>query len=134
MIKKETLKNIVDKVYPQIKSDYGLSKWNNFPKVEIHRNIYEMLSGIKGMEGENNAQANYCRHSNTIELFYSEIKDTKHVIQCLLHEYRHYLQSASWHTRYYAMGYDYTNHPYELAAKEEEKNYKKYMKEFGETK
>ena len=131
---KANIQSIVDKVYSKIKSDYGLSKWNDFPNVEIHNNIYEMSSGIKGMMGEEKAQANFCNKSNTIQLFYSEIKDTKHVIQCLLHEYRHYLQSASWHTRYYAMGYDYTNHPYELAAKEEEKNYKKYMKEFGESK
>ena len=32
------------------------------------------------------------------------------------------------------MGHDYTTHPYEIAAKAEEKNYKKYMKEFGESK
>jgi hypothetical protein len=115
-------------VYPKIKADYGLSKWNDFPKVEIHRNIYEMLSGIEGMEGEDNAQANYCRHSNTIELFYSEIRDANHVIQCLLHEYRHYLQSGTWFKRYYTMGYNYSNHPYELAAKEEENNWKKYAK------
>jgi len=128
MITGEIVKNIVDKVYPKIKADYGLSRYNDFPKVEIHRNIYEMLSGIEGMEGEDNAQANFCRHSNTIELFYSEIKDTKHVIQCLLHEYRHYLQSGTWFKRYYTMGYNYTNHPYELAAKEEENNWKKYAK------
>jgi len=124
----EIVKNIVDKVYPKIKADYGLSKWNDFPKVEIHRNIYEMLSGIEDMEGEDNAQANFCRHSNTIQLFQLEIRDTKHVIQCLLHEYRHYLQSETWFKRYYTMGYDYSNHPYELAAKEEENNWKKYAK------
>ena len=32
------------------------------------------------------------------------------------------------------MGYEYTNHPYELAAKEEEKNYKKYIEQLGELK
>tara|TARA_Y100000592_G_scaffold65992_1_gene102610 strand:- start:1485 stop:1886 length:402 start_codon:yes stop_codon:yes gene_type:complete len=133
-MKKEIVKNIIDKIYLQIKLDYGISKWRNFPKVEIHKNIYEMLSGIEGMEGEDNAQADYCRYSNTINLFYSEIKDTKHVIQCLLHEYRHYLQSGTWFKRYYTMGYNYTNHPYELAAKEEEKKWKKYAKLLGEAK
>ena len=93
-----------------------------------------MLSGIEGMEGEVNAQANFCRYNNVIQLFQSEIKDTKHVIQCLLHEYRHYLQSETWFKRYYAMGYDYTTHPYEIAAKAEEKNYKKYAKMLGEAK
>tara|TARA_Y100001973_G_C5013138_1_gene239353 strand:- start:100 stop:489 length:390 start_codon:yes stop_codon:yes gene_type:complete len=129
-MEKENVKNIVNKIYPKIKKVYGLSKWNDFPKVEIHRNIYERVSGIEGMEGEENAQAEHCRYSNTIYIYYSEIKNIKHIIQCLLHEYRHYLQSPSWHTRYYLMGYDYTNHPYELEAKEEEKNWK----QFGEVK
>ena len=30
------------------------------------------------------------------------------------------------------MGYDYTNHPYEIAAKTEESNWKKYAKLLGE--
>ena len=132
---KTNIQSIVDKVYPKIKSDYGLTAfypYNDFPNVEIHRNIYEMASDIEGMEGEDNAQANFCRHSNAIQLFQQEIRDTKHVIQCLLHEYRHYLQSEAWFKRYYEMGYDYSNHPYELAATAEEKNYKKYAKMLGE--
>ena len=123
MVMLEIVKNTVDRVYPKIKADYGLSKWNDFPKVEIHRNIYEMVSGVEGMEGEVDAQADFCRHSNTINLYYSEIKDIKHVIQCLLHEYRHYLQSGTWFKRYYDMGYDYTTHPYEIEATNEEKNW-----------
>ena len=129
---KEKIQSIIDKVYPKIKDNYGLSKSNDFPKIEIHRNIYEMASGIEGMEGEDNAQANYDRHSNTIQLFQSETKDTKHVIQCLLHEYKHYLQSATWFERYYQMGYNYTNHPYELEALAEESNWKIYAKTLGE--
>ena len=132
MMTEEIIKNIINKVYPKIKADYGLSRYNGFPNIEIHRNIYEMASGIEGMEGEDNAQANFCRYSNTIQLFKSEIRDTKHVIQCLLHEYRHYLQSGTWFKRYYAMGYDYTTHPYELAAIAEESNWKKYAKKLGE--
>tara|TARA_R110000824_G_scaffold78658_1_gene198419 strand:- start:574 stop:957 length:384 start_codon:yes stop_codon:yes gene_type:complete len=126
MMTEEIVKNIVDKVYPKIKADYGLSRYNDFPNIEIHRNIYERVSNIKGMKGEENAQAEHCRFSNTIYIYYSEIKNIKHTIQCLLHEYRHYLQSATWFKRYYAMGYDYTNHPYELAAIDEEKNWKNY--------
>ena len=34
---------------------------------------------------------------------------------------KHYLQSPSWMKRYYDMGYEYNNHPYELEALEEEK-------------
>ena len=51
-MEKENVKNIVNKIYPKIKKVYGLSKWNDFPKVEIHRNIYERVSGIECMDGE----------------------------------------------------------------------------------
>ena len=85
---KTNIQSIIDKVYPKIKADYGLSRYNDFPNIEIHRNIYERVSGIEGMEGEENAQAEHCRFSNTIYVYYSEIKNTKHIIQCLLHEYR----------------------------------------------
>ena len=131
---KANIQSIIDKVYPKIKADYGLSRYNDFPNVEIHRNIYERVSGIKGMEGEDNAQSEHCRFSNTIYIYQSEVYNTKHAIQCLLHEYRHYLQSGTWFKRYYTMGYEYTNHPYELAAKEEEENWKKYAELLGESK
>ena len=123
---KANIQSIIDTVYPKIKADYGLSRYNGFPNIEIHNNIYERVSNIKGMDGEGDAQAEHCRFSNTIYVYHSKIRDTKHIIQCLLHEYRHYLQSATWFKRYYAMGYDYTTHPYELAAIDEEKNWKNY--------
>ena len=48
------VKNIVNKVYPEISKDYSCTA-----KVEIHNNIYERLSGIKGMSGSSCAQAEY---------------------------------------------------------------------------
>ena len=51
------------------------------------------------------------------------MKDEKHLAETIIHEYQHYLQSPSWYTRYYSMGYRYDNHPYEIAAFNEEKNY-----------
>ena len=107
MMTEEIVKNIVNKVYPKIKADYGLSRYYDFPNVEIHRNIYERVSDIKGMEGEGNAQSEYCRYGNSIYVYQSEIKNTKHVIQCLLHEYRHYLQSETWYKRYYCKYFSY---------------------------
>ena len=38
------------------------------------------------------------------------------VIQTLIHEYIHYLQSPIWFKRYYSMGHDYVSHPYEKEA------------------
>lgn len=34
----------------------------------------------------------------------------------LIHEWCHYLQSSTWYDRYYTMGYQYHNHPYEIEA------------------
>ena len=53
------------------------------------------------------------------------MKDAKHLAKSIIHEYQHYLQSPSWYTRYYSMGYNYSDHPYEIAAYKEEKNYRK---------
>ena len=47
----------------------------------------------------------------------------EHIIQTLVHEYQHYLQSPSWFKRYYDMGYGYNDHPYEVQAYAEEKNW-----------
>ena len=33
MMTEEIVKNIIDKVYPKIKSDYGLSRYNDFPNI-----------------------------------------------------------------------------------------------------
>ena len=49
----------------------------------------------------------------------------------------HQVISSKINKMYYVLiyqGYDYTNHPYELAAIAEEKNWKKYIKLLGETK
>jgi hypothetical protein len=51
------------------------------------------------------------------------MKSREHIIQTLVHEYQHYLQSPSWFKRYYDMGYHYGNHPYEVQAYGEEKNW-----------
>ena len=51
---------------------------------------------------------------NEISIYYPQMKSRKMVIQTLIHEYIHYLQSPSWFKRYYNMGYHYNDHPYEL--------------------
>ena len=62
---KANIQSVIDKVYPKIKANYGLFRYKDFPNIEIHRNIYERVSDIKGMEGEGNAQSEHCRFSNT---------------------------------------------------------------------
>lgn len=55
------------------------------------------------------------------------MKSKKMVIQTLIHEYIHYLQSPTWFKRYYNMGYSYNDHPYELEAIRHEQDYKLFL-------
>jgi hypothetical protein len=124
----EIIKKIVQEVFPQIENKYGFSKFAQCtPYVEYEKNIYARLSGEDddGELGEQSPEAEYDRIDNSIVLYYPNMKSRRHIIETLIHEYQHYLQSPSWMTRYYNMGCDYNNHPYELAATAEEKNWNK---------
>ena len=66
------------------------------------------------------------RETNTIWIYYPEATNKEWVIQTLIHEYIHYLQSPLWMKRYYDMGYEYDTHPYELAATKAEDNWKTF--------
>ena len=125
MTRKEVNK-IIKEVYPKIEKHYGFSKFQECtPYVETHSNIYERYSGLEGMSGdEDGCHAEYCSIENSIFVYFPNMKNRKHVIETLVHEYQHYLQSPSWMKRYYDMGYDYVSHPYEKAAIAEEKNWK----------
>ena len=123
---RQKVKDIINEVYPKIEKYYGFSKFQRCtPWVETHSNIYERYSGVEGMSGdEDGCHAEYCSIENSIFIYYPNMKSRKHVIETLVHEYQHYLQSPSWMKRYYDMGYDYVSHPYEKAAIAEEKNWK----------
>ena len=127
-MKLRTVQNIVKEVLPEIEKHYGWSKFKDEPPYIIYdEDIYARLSGEKGMRGEDTPDAEYCWTDNEIIIYYPNMKSRKHIIQTLIHEWQHYLQSQTWMTRYYDMGYDYYNHPYELAATDEEKNYKIFV-------
>lgn len=53
---------------------------------------------------------------NAIAINPNLILDLCDLIETIIHEYHHYLQSPAWFTRYYTMGYDHDTHPYEIAA------------------
>ena len=125
---KKEVKDIINEVYPKIEKFYGISKFQECtPFVEVQRNIYEKYSGVEGMEGdENGCHAEHCSVMNEITIYYPQMKNRKMVIESLVHEYQHHLQSPTWFKRYYDMGYDYSNHPYEVAATKEESNWKMF--------
>jgi len=118
---KNKVLNIINEVYPLISEDYSCTA-----KVEIHYNIYERLSGIKGMNGSACAQAEYNWSENKIYLYTSRLCDEEDVIKALIHECVHSNQSKAKFDAYYLCGETYDTHPYEIEARDEEKNWKKY--------
>lgn len=126
-MKIDEIKEIVQQVFPKIELKYGYSKFAECtPYIEYEESIYANSLEEDDVElTEQNPDAEYDYITNSIILYYPRLKNKKQVIQALIHEYQHYLQSPSWMTRYYKMGYDYNNHPYELAATTEEKNWNK---------
>lgn len=130
-MKLETIQRIVREVYPKIEKYYGFSKFfpETTPYIEYETSIYGKLSGEEddGTFGEQSPHAEFDRMDNSIVIYYPKMVSRKHIVQTLVHEYQHYLQSPLWMTRYYNMGYDYHNHPYEVAAYKEEENYTKFI-------
>lgn len=122
----QEVKKVIEEVYPKIEAHYGYSKFTPecTPYVETHYNIYARYSGEPEAQGdEDGCHAEYDRTDNSIVIYWPNMKSRKHIIETLVHEYQHYLQSPSWMKRYYDMGYRYDNHPYELAAYKEENNW-----------
>jgi len=108
----------VEKYIGQVESHYGPSKHQTtFPHIFLSKDI---IDDIKG---------EYCYMINEITIYYKNIASLEELIRTVIHEYQHYLQSPSWMTRYYKMGYDYSNHPYEVAAYNEEENWQTIWKQ-----
>ena len=125
---KEKIQSIINEVYPKIEKHYGYSKHHECtPFVELHHNIYARITGVDHFtEGECDPDAEFDRQDNTIVIYWPKAKDKKWIIQTLIHEYIHYLQSPLWMKRYYSMGYEYDTHPYEVAATKAESNWKTF--------
>jgi len=126
---KPTVQDIVDRVYPSIVNDLGKSRYGNkVPTVELHTDIYARLSGITGSTGEESesSKAQCDDEENKIFIYYPNMKDEKHVIQSLLHEYTHSLQDPTKRKEHSEHGYE--NNPYEKEASRAERNWKKYIK------
>lgn len=119
-MKKQTVtvrqvKQYTEKYLNVIEQIYGESKHHEHtPYIYICRD--KTLEDAKG---------EYCFLLNEITLYLNNIHSHEELIRVLIHEYQHYLQSPSWFTRYYNMGYRYDNHPYEIKAYNEEENWKK---------
>jgi hypothetical protein len=126
---KNEVKNIVEEVYPLIKQYYGKSKFNGkAPKVDYHHNIYARITGVDEAEGDCSPSAEFERETNTIWIYYPEMKSDQDIIQTIIHEYTHYLQDGDEMKRLYdEEGYEYDNHPFELDAIEAESDWEIFI-------
>ena len=125
-MKQEEVVKIVNKVYPLISKDN-----NSHAKVEYYYNIYERLSGVKGMTGEVCAEAEYDWEMCKIYLYTSRLHSIEDVIRALIHECVHSTQSKAKFNAYYSCGETYDTHPYEIQARNAEKEWKIYLNELN---
>ena len=121
----DEIQQIVDRAYPLIQKYYGKGS-KPIPPVELHKDIYARLSGIEDMEGEESktSEAEYDDKENKIFIYYPNMKNEEDVIRSVLHEFEHTHQDAKKNEKYREQGYD--NNPYEIAARNAEKNWKQY--------
>ena len=114
-----TTRRLSEKYLDRCIDIYGYSKFHNStPYLEFQPYVHSVYTK------DDNPEAEYIFDYNTIVIYYKNIQDAEHLAQTIVHEYQHYLQSPSWMTRYYNMGYNYSDHPYEVAAFKEESNFK----------
>jgi len=120
-MKQEEITKIVNKVYPLICADN-----NSTALVDFHYNIYERLSGEKGMTGEVQSHAEYDWNKCEIYIYTSKMKCEEDIIRSLIHESVHANQSKVIFDQYYKDGFTYDTHPYEIEARNAEEMWYKY--------
>jgi len=114
-----TTRRLADKYLKNCEKVYGLSKFHETPPyIEFQPYVHSVYTE------DDNPIAEYIFDYNTIVIYYKNINSAEDLAQTIVHEYQHYLQSPSWMTRYYNMGHNYSDHPYEIAAFNEEKNWR----------
>lgn len=119
-MEKQVVESLSKHYFEKIAEHYGESKYQSTtPYLSIEDSPFS--------EGDDeDLIAEYISTVNEIAVYWKNIKDEEALIRSLIHEYKHYLQSPSWMQRYYKQGYDYNNHPYEVAAYKEEENWHKF--------
>ena len=123
-MKQEEIVKIVNKVYPLISKDN-----NSHAKVEYYHNIYERLSGEKGMTGEVQAHAEYDWSTKKIYLYTSKMNSVEDIIRSLIHECVHSRQLKCTFDSFYDNGHTYDTHPYEIEARSAEEEWDIYLNE-----
>ena len=129
----DEIQDIIDYAYPKIKKYYGKGKLD-YPKVELHRDIYARLSGDPEAEGEasksSKAEFDVDRAIETgeayIYIYYPNVKDEEDLLRSLVHEYTHYLQDLT-KFKEFRRKHSYDTDPYEIEARNAEKDYSLFL-------
>jgi hypothetical protein len=115
------IEKIINEVFPKVINHYGWSKhFDTTPHIMIEDSPYDDIDDPDSI-GE------FCSMGNELVIYWKNIKSKEDLIRTIVHEYQHYLQSPIWMKRYYNMGYNYSDHPYEIAAYKEEENWKMFI-------
>ena len=119
----DEIQNIIDYAYPKIQKYYGKGSLD-FPKIELHKDIYARLSGDEEQSGEHSSttKAQYDEDTNVIYIYYPNMKNEEDVLRSIIHEYTHYKQDHKLFKKYKAM-YSYDEDPTEIEAKNNEKDW-----------
>mgnify|MGYP003646020349 CR=1 FL=1 len=134
MILDRELEMFIEGRLSEVAKYYGNSKFQStLPYLEIitsteiyaYDDEFDLTQTAKSDDDE--LKGWYESMDNTLTIVIDNIKDMEDLVRTIVHEYQHYLQSPLWMKRYYTMGYDYSDHPYEVAAYAEEDNYKIFM-------
>ena len=122
----DEIQQIIDYSYPNIQKYYGKGSLD-FPKIELHRDIYARLSGDEKQSGEHSSttKAQYDENTNVIWIYYPNIINEEDLLRSLIHEYTHYKQNiTTLSKKYHAMKYSYDEDPHEIEAHNNEKDWK----------
>ena len=119
----DEIQNIIDYAYPKIQKYYGKGSLD-FPKIELHKDIYARLSGDEEQSGEHSStsKAQYDEDTNVIYIYYPNMMNEEDVIRSIIHEYTHYKQDHKLFKQYKSI-YGYDEDPTEIEAKRNEEDW-----------
>ena len=119
----DKIQQIIDYAYPKIQSYYGKGSLD-FPKIELHKDIYARLSGDEEQSGEHSrsTKAQYDEDTNVIYIYYPNMKTEEDILRSIIHEYTHYRQDHKLFKQYRQM-YSYDENPIEIEAHKNEEDW-----------
>ena len=123
----EVTQIIINQVYSKIKEYYGKGSLD-YPKIELHKDIYARLSGDEEQSGEHSStsKAQYDDETNVIYIYYPNMINKEDVIRSIIHEYTHYKQDHKLFKQYRAM-YSYDENPIEIEAHKNEEDWQLFI-------